>query len=253
MTSYQERMNKVSEMKIEEMEQRMKRVNGRVEEILANLEVFLTKSPQVQQMNISETDMEWMKNQLASLLKKEYKDTNSFNESPELPPFNIHVTNHPDVFAAYLDTEKSKEMKRIRVATTTLARTEYACFQYKWTPLFNRIVKLRNPGANAWQSVNFELDEPYLLFGRTTVWEETHRRIEGFEPQEGMMVPTFKHKVSAGSTENAEFMLLLYVPAKENEKLDVTVKNLEQEVKRLTAPPRVERKGFFARFGKKKK
>lgn len=206
---------------------------------------FMELSPAIQQMKPEAWMEERARKNINSYLLKEYRQV-SMGLEKVYPSFTIHQTNNPEVFAEYLETRNSMKFKCITPPNSFRSSKRYAYEQNRWSPLYNLRIKLRNPGANFRHSVDFVLEESYLLFGRKTNWTETLKK-----KNNGNDVEIVVDEPRVYSEPSKEFMLLLYVPATPDDVLFHTVTTLDEELERLTAPPKQEKKkskGFFARL-----
>lgn len=242
MTSYKDTK---SEGILEEASRKERELRADIERVLEKVGRFLELSPAIEQMNPEA----WMKERawknINSYLLKEYRQVYVGLEKV-YPSFTIHQTNNPEVFADYLDTRNSLKVECITPPNSFRPSKRYAYEQNRWSPLYNLGIRLRNPGADYRNSVDFVLEESYLLFGRQTNWKETHKK-----KGNGIDVERVVDERRIWSETSKEFMLLLYVPAEPDAELFHTVTTLEEELERLTAPPQKEKtnkKGFFARL-----
>lgn len=229
------------------MKEEKAELRAQVEAVLNQLKLFMDVSPDVQQMNREFWEKSRAWSNITSYLVKEYGLVYAKESIKKVYPlFTIHRTNNPEVFATYLDTNNSKKVTCISSTNLFRARKKYAYEQTRWSPLYNMNVKMKNPGADFRHSVDFELEESYLLFGRQTNWNETHTK-----KNEGTDVERVVDEFSARYSRSNEFMLLLYTPATPDTELYHSVTTLEKELERLTAPVKTEqtrKKGFFARL-----
>lgn len=244
-------MTSYSDSKSEEIWERMKReereLKIEIESVLKKIKRFMELSPDVQGMKRESWETTRALSNINSYLMKEYGRVYIKGEIKEVfPPFAIHQTNNPEVFADYLDTSNSMKVTCISPPNSFSPSKKYAYEQIRWSPLLNLKVKLRNPGADYRNSVDFELEESYLLFGRQANWNETHRKKSQEKDVERIV-----DERSIRWSSSKEFMLLLYTPATPDAELFHSVTTLEDELERLTASPEKEqtkRKGFFARL-----
>lgn len=244
MTSYKD--TKSGEL-WEEMKMKEKELKTEIETVLGKLKRFMALSPAVQQMEPETWEKTRAWSNIKSYLQKEYGRVYVKGETEQvLPPFTIHQTNNPEVFADYLDTRNSMKVTCVSPPNSFSPSKKYAYEQNRWSPLYNLKIKLKNPGANYRNSVDFELEESYLLFGRQTNWNETHKKKDN-----GTDVERVVDEPSVRLSSSKEFMLFLYTPALPDAELFHSVTTLEEELERLTAPSQKEqtnKKGFFARL-----
>lgn len=250
MTSYKEQ---VAEKKNVERQNKELELENRIEQIMKHLDSYLKLSGHIAFFNLDEVQQTLLKRRVHRFLEKEYeyiryKPYVNQDAVQILPEFYIHTTNNPEVFAHYLDTRKSREMK----CTSSWGRSStFSYKQYQWNSLVNENVKFLNEGNTLLDEVDFNTNEAYLLFGRQNCWDELDIHKETLEEEDGKMVKGYKQSRVKWDVEKKEFLLLLYIPAQQNAVLGVTEKRIEKVIEDLTTQAKKASKqktGFFARL-----
>lgn len=254
MTRYQEVQTVKKESARDEKEsRRLSEKNG----MMSNLTVYLNKSQSVEgvirsleskgsDVNVREKALgkiaSFVEKNYGSYLSRDYRNTPYYDVYPTA---DVIITNNPDVFAHLIDTRESRELE---CTGTGYGSSHYEYKQYTWEPILNDDIEVNSYGKDypAFHSVDFDVNEPYLLFGWNNKWKETEYRKDAFKEEDGKQVETLHTSRFTSKPDIIRYTILLYLPDKEKDFYKKTFFIRDFVKKHTPRPP-----GFFARlFGK---
>lgn len=254
MTRYQEVQSEKNESTRNEKES--KRL-AEMKAMISNLYVFMDKSPRVEGIIHTlktkgvEGDLRAMamrkviplvEKTYAPFQRRDYRNTPYYDVYPTA---DIIITNSPEAFAHLIDTNKSRELE---CTGTAFGSSTYEYKQYAWEPVLNDDIEVISYGKEyeAFHSVDFNVNEPYLLFGWKNKWREDEYRSDAFKEVDGKQVETLHTTRFTSDPEIICYSVLVYVPDTDKEFYKKTI-SMRDFIKAHTPRP----PGFFARlFGK---
>lgn len=254
MTRYQEVQTVKKESARDEKEsRRLAEMNA----MMSNLTVYVNKSQGVESVissldskGLADNAREKALREIASFVEKTYSSYSrrDYRNTPYYdvyPTADVIITNDPEAFAYLVDTRESRELE---CTGTGFGSSHYEYKQYTWEPILNYDIEVNSYGKDypAFHSIDFDVNEPYLLFGWKNKWEETEYWRDAFKEEDGKQVETLHTSRFTSKPDIIRYTVLLYLPDKEKDSYKKTFFIRDFVKKHTPRPP-----GFFARlFGK---